>query len=263
MLVDCHAHLASKRFDADRDAVRRRAKEAGVGVVLVVGEDFEDSQRVLEVTAEPCDGGTELVPCVGLHPDRFAEDREPPGRREVEAIADLVRERREEIAAIGEVGLDRHWVKSEARRAAQAAFLEEMAALAVEVDLPLNVHSRAAGHYAIDLLLASGAPKVLMHAFDGKVAYAVKGAEAGFLFSIPPSAVRSEQKQAMIRKLPLESLALESDAPVLGPVRTERNEPANLTLTLDLMAEMHGVSKERVAEVTTANAKRLFPRLGQ
>jgi TatD DNase family protein len=136
-----------------------------------------------------------------------------------------------------------------------------MATLSNELDLALNVHSRSAGHYTVDLLLAAGARRVLMHAFDGKASHAVRAAESGFLFSVPPSVVRSEQKQKLVRRLPLGSLCLESDSPVLGPEREARNEPANLTFARDFIARAHGVSPERVDETTSTSARRLFPRL--
>ena len=97
------------------------------------------------------------------------------------------------------------------------------------------------------------------YAFDGKAAHAVRAAEAGYLFSVPPSVVRSQQKQKLVRRLPLESLALESDSPVLGPDPNVRNEPANLVIARDFIAQVHGVSTERVVEVTTANARKVFP----
>lgn len=262
IIIDCHAHLASSRFEGDRDEVLERARASGVGVVVVVGEDREDNERVRRVVAAQSDDGPcRMLPCFGFHPDRFADDAEPPDRAELDRTFQQIREGQELIVAIGEVGLDFYYAKSEARREAQKRVLEEIAALSHELDLPLNVHSRSAGHYTVDLLIAAGAKSVLMHAFDGKVSHAKRGAEHGFLFSIPPSAVRSEQKQKMIQKLPLESLALESDAPVLGPVRTERNEPKNLRLTAELMAKAHGVSLERIEELTTANAKRIFRKI--
>jgi TatD DNase family protein len=75
---------------------------------------------------------------------------------------------------------------------------------------------------------------------------------------VPPSVVRSAQKQKLVRRLPLEALALESDSPVLGPQRGVRNEPANLTHTLRCIAELKGVGEDHVREVTTSNARRLF-----
>ena len=261
MLVDCHAHLADPSFDVDRDAVRRRALAGGVAVVLVVGEDRSDDERVHSIVAEPCAGGATLLPCFGLHPDRYAEERPAPTTEEIASVEALARAHRDEIAAIGEVGLDRFLVESEQRRAAQEGLLERMVALALELDLPLNVHSRSAGERTLDLLRRTGARRVLMHAFDGRAALAVRAADEGFVFSIPPSVVRSEQKQKLVRRLPLEALALESDSPVLGPTREGRNEPSNVAIAAEFVASTHGVPVDRVAEVTTSNARRLFVRL--
>jgi TatD DNase family protein len=98
-----------------------------------------------------------------------------------------------------------------------------------------------------------------MHAFDGKASYAQKAANAyGWLFSIPPSVVRSSQKQKLVRLLPLESLALESDSPVLGPERNQRNEPANLTFSIECIAGIKKTPKEDIITQTTENARRLF-----
>jgi TatD DNase family protein len=257
-MIDCHAHLASAEFDRDRAAVRRRAAAAGVVAVLVVGEDAEDNARVLRVVAESGVHGSVLVPCLGFHPDRFADDRPLPTCEDMDAAVAQIRAHASSLAAIGEVGLDYWYTQDPERRQAQGALLVEMAALSRELRLPLNVHSRSAGHYAVDLLLAAGADRVLMHAFDGKASHAARAAEAGYLFSVPPSVVRSEQKQKLVRRLPLECLALESDSPVLGPDRKARNEPANLACARDFIAQVHRVSPERVDEITSANARRLF-----
>ena len=261
-MIDCHAHLASEDFDADRDAVRRRALAAGVTTVLVVGEDARDNERVLRVIDCAADTGARMLPCLGFHPDRFADDQPPPARADIDRAIEQIRRHAGAIAAIGEVGLDYWYVKDPDRRRAQGELLEELTDLSRELGLALNVHSRSAGHYTVDLLLAAGAEKVLMHAFDGKVSHAVRAAEAGYVFSVPPSVVRSEQKQKLVRRLPLESLVLESDSPVLGPDRDRRNEPANLTFARDFIAGVHGVSPDRVDEVSGATARRLFPLVG-
>lgn len=258
-MIDCHAHLAGEEFDADRGEVRARAADAGVEAVLVVGEDRADNARVLEVCADGGGEGCRLLPCLGLHPDRWAEDREPPDREELDRLLAQIRENAGRIAAIGEVGLDRWWVKSEARRAAQEEALREIAALALELDLPLNVHSRSAGRRTLDLLREVGVRRVLMHAYDGKAGHALDAArDLGFVFSIPPSCVRSPQKQKLIRLLPLEHLALETDSPVLAPEKGQRNEPRNLAVSRDEIARVKGVEAREVAAATTANARALF-----
>ena len=255
-MIDCHAHLACSDFDGDRDQVIERARLAGVERILVVGEDAEDDARVLAVCARY---SNVLSPCVGLHPDRFAEDRQAPNDGAFEAVAGVARAHRERLAGIGEVGLDHWYVKSAERRARQRACLEFMAALAEQLALPLNVHSRSAGHYTLELLIACGAKRVLMHAFDGKASYAARAAEQhGYVFSVPPSVVRSSQKQKLVKRLPLEALVLESDSPVLGPEPRIRNEPANLAHAVRCMATIKGVSDERIVEIATANARRLL-----
>ena len=260
-MYDCHAHFADEAFDADRSQVCERAAAVGVRAILVVGEDPEDNRRVLQVIGKSRGNNCLLLPCLGFHPDRFGDDRPLPERSAIDMAIAQIRDHADGLAAIGEVGLDYWWSKKPERRRAQNALLEEMAALAAELKLPLNVHSRSAGRYAVDLLLGCGAERVLMHAFDGKASHAVRAAEAGYLFSVPPSVIRSEQKKKLVRRLPLESLCLESDSPVLGPDREQRNEPANLTYARDFIAESHGTSPKRVDEVTSQNAAGLFPRL--
>ncbi len=256
-MYDCHAHLALPEFDRDRTEVLRRAREAGVEKIIVVAEDHADSLRVLNVCSRHHDM---LLPCVGLHPDRFSED-EPaaPSREEIEAICDLARQQHPRLAAIGEVGLDYWRVKSEERRKMQRRCLRQMADLAAELDLPLNAHARSAGHHAIELLADCGARRVLMHAFDGRAGYAVEAARRfGWLFSIPPSVVRSRQKQKLARALPLAHLALESDSPVLGPDPSARNEPANLAVTVRCLADLKQTNPADLLRIIDCNTRNVF-----
>lgn len=255
-MIDCHAHLTSEDFDRDLETVLQRAAAAGVEGIIVVGEDNTDNQRVLELCAAHPE---QLKACIGFHPDRFADGKTPPATAQIDRFFDMVRQHRPQLAGIGEVGLDFWTTRDHDRRAQQRLFLERLALLALELDLPLNIHSRSAGRYALDLLAEIGVRRVLMHAFDGKAGHAMRAAEThGWLFSIPPSVVRSVQKQKLARLLPLEFMALESDSPVLGPDRQQRNEPANLIHTVQLIAAAKSISAEAVCEITTRNAQRLF-----
>jgi TatD DNase family protein len=248
-LFDAHAHLAAPEFAADLPAVLARAAAAGVSGIVAVGETLADAERTLALARQfPV-----VKPAAGLYPTVLDEGA-------AQQMLDFIRAHADRLVAIGEVGLDRWAVKEEAGWHLQARLLAECAALASALDLPLNVHSRSAGRHAIALLAASGARRVLLHAFDGKAATAADGVRAGFFFSIPPSVVRSPQKQKLVRQLPLEHLLLETDSPVLGPDPGMRNEPANLTVARDAVAALKGISPAEVARITTANAARLFPR---
>jgi TatD DNase family protein len=192
-----------------------------------------------------------IRPAAGLYPTVL--DREQAASLEA-----LIRRQRERLAAIGEVGLD-HWkVQDPAERELQRDIFLGFVRLSAETGLPLNVHSRSAGKATIDLLLESGATRVLLHAFDGRAQTALPGVEAGFFFSVPPSVVRSPQKQKLVRRLPLESLLVETDSPVLGPEPGVRNEPSNVTISVTAIATLKGVSEDAVIEAVVENQRRLF-----
>jgi TatD DNase family protein len=247
MLVDTHCHLADSCFDGDRDRVVARAREAGVVCALVVGENEADNRRILALAEED-----EFVrPCAGHYPSVL--DLEAAARTEI-----FIREHRDRLAAIGEVGIDHRITEDPDEIALQHEIFARFAALSAELDLPLSVHSRSAGRDAIAILRDSPARKVVLHAFDGKYGSALPGIEAGFHFSVPPSIVRSRQKQKLFARLPLERLLLESDAPVLGPEPGERNEPANIVRSARALAEVLGVALEEVIEVTGRSARHLF-----
>ena len=246
-MIDCHAHLADESFANDLPAVLERATAAGVETIVCVTEKPTEAARVLELAKNhSC-----IEACVGLYPAYVNE-------KDADTICEIVRAHADQIVGIGEVGLD-YWIaKEEEERVVQRDVLKQLVALSLEVDRPLNVHSRSAGHYTIDLLREAGARRVLMHAFDGKASHALRGVRSGFYFSIPPSVLRSKQKQKLVRAVPLSSLVLETDSPVLGPDREARNEPHNLVVSAQMVAELKGLTVEEVARETTKNARRLF-----
>lgn len=249
-LVDTHAHLCDPAFQPDLPAVCRRAADAGVEAIIIVGEDLPDAQRNLELAAHyPA-----LKPAAGLYPTHL--DQEAADR----TIA-FIRQNRSQLYAIGEVGLDFWAVKDPAGKELQQEIFKTFIQLSHELDLPLNVHSRSAGRQAIALLQALDARKVQLHAFDGKFSTAQPAVEAGYFFSIPPSVMRSRQKQKLLKHLPLECLLVESDSPVLGPDPAQRNEPANLVVAVKTIAAIKGESIETVAAHLHANTRRLYGRL--
>ena len=247
-LLDAHAHLCDPAFDADLEEVLDRGRAAGVAAIVAVGETLADARKNLELGAR---FPRVVLPAAGLYPVHLDAGQ-------AEAIEALIRERPRDFAAIGEVGLD-HWkVPDGPGREAQREIFLRFVALSLELDLPLNVHSRSASRPAVELLLERGARRVLLHAFDGKASTALPAVEAGYFFSIPPSIVRSEQKRKLARRLPLSCLLLETDSPVLGPAPGVRNEPANLPIALAALAEIKELPAEAVAEAAAENALRLF-----
>jgi TatD DNase family protein len=246
-LVDTHAHLCGAEFAPDLEEVLGRAAAAGVRAVVAVGETLADAARNLELS----DRHPMVRPAAGLYPAIL-----DPGQ--AEALHAFIRTHRPRLAAIGEVGLDFWVVPGEPERALQREIFRGFIRLACELDLPLNVHSRSAGRHAVAMLIEEGAARVQMHAFDGKASAAQPAVEAGYFFSIPPSVVRSRQKQKLVKHLPLSSLLVETDSPVLGPEPNVRNEPANLPLAVRAIAQIKSLPEQSVAEAVTDNTARLY-----
>ena len=192
-LFDAHAHLYAPAFADDLDAVLDRAAAQGVQVVLCVSETLAEAEQVIELA----DRHPLIKPCAGLYPTILDRDA-------AAAMLDFIRQHQDRLVAIGEVGLDYWKVQDAADRQVQRDILAQHIALSRELDMPLNVHSRSAGRHCIAWLRENGARHVLLHAFDGKATTARAAIEAGYYFSIPPSIVRSPQKQKLVRHLPLE-----------------------------------------------------------
>ncbi len=246
-LIDTHAHLCDPVFDPDREQVLKKAEAAGIAAVIAVSENLEDAGKNVQLA----DRHSMIRPAAGLYPTILDPEL-------ANQMCEFIRNHRSRLAAIGEVGLDYWMVKDETDREVQRDIFRRFIQLSKELDLPLNVHSRSAGRHAVAVLLEASACRVQLHAFDGKFGAALPALEAGFYFSIPPSIIRSEQKQKLAKKLPLSSLLLETDSPVLGPAPHERNEPANAIIVVKAIAELKGVSETEVTEAVGENARKLY-----
>jgi TatD DNase family protein len=249
-IIDTHTHLCDPVFDSDRDDVLKAAKNAGVSTVILVSETLADVKKNVGLA----DKYSELRTAAGLYPAYL-------DIHQAEEIITLIKKERRYIYAIGEVGLDYWKVKEESQRQIQKEIFSMFIDLAREMDLPLNVHSRSAGRHAVSLLLESSAKKVQLHAFDGKAASAFPAVEEGYFFSIPPSIVRSKQKQNLVKRLPLSCLLVETDSPVLGPSPGIRNEPANAKISIDIISEIKNLNKEKVIKTIYNNTIRLYGKI--
>ena len=249
-LIDVHAHMCDAGFDKDRAAVLERAHRAGVEAIIAVGENFADATKNLELAKKyPM-----LKPAAGLYPTHL-------DLNQAQQMEDFIRQNDSRLAAIGEVGLDYWMVKKAPEREIQREILKGFIELSKELNLPLNIHSRSAGRHVIALLLESNAARVQMHAFDGKAAAALPAVEAGYFFSIPPSVIRSRQKQKLVKQLPLSCQLVETDSPVLGPSPEERNEPANILQSIKSIAALKNVAEDEVIAAVSENTKRLYGKL--
>jgi TatD DNase family protein len=259
--VDVHTHLTHERFAADLPQVVERARAAGVTRIVTNGTDGPDNRRVLELAATY----PELLPALGIYPvdaianEILAGEHDLPWQQQpvdVDAELTFIDAHAEQAVAIGECGLDAHWVRDYMGR--QEDVFAALIEIARSHDRPLIVHSRRAEAETFAVLQREGATRVDFHCFGGKFNLARAVCEAGYYCSIPANIGKHQLFQKMARELPLDRLLTETDAPYLAPERGARNEPANVSGTVATIAKLRGLP---IAEVETAieeNFRRLF-----
>ena len=264
-LADVHAHLTHPRFSGDIDVVLRRARAAGLSTVIANGLGPADNEAVRALAArDPL-----VRPAYGLYPvdavwpemraggwsKDYARDL---GERDTgEAIAWL-RAHVDEAFAVGEIGLDGHWVP-EPLWARQEEVFRELVGIALEAGKVIIVHARARERRAFEILTEMGAPRVDWHCFGGKGKLARRIArEPGQFFSIPANAERVASFTRLLETLPRERVLLETDCPYLGPVPRQRNEPATVAGTARYAAKLWGEPLAAVEDRLARNFTELF-----
>ncbi len=250
MLIDSHAHLDDEAFDADREAVLARAREAGVVAIINVGYN----ERRWETTAALCAAHAGVYAVLGLHPHEAATWDAALAERLRAAL------RGPRVVGLGEIGLD--FYRDHAPRDAQRAAFRAQSALARELELPVVIHSRSAEDEAVTLLAEAGITRGVLHSYSGSLATAERALERGLYLSLtgPISYPKAEHQRDLARAIPLERLLLETDCPYLAPQarRGRRNEPAFLPYTAEAIAAARGSTVAEVGAATTLNAARLF-----
>jgi len=250
MLIDSHAHLEMGEFDNDRDDVIKRAQQAGVKRIITVGTTVSDCEKALSIA-----GRYEAVyAAVGIHP------------HEVKSIHDKTYDdlkrlaKSDKIVAFGEIGLD--FFRNLSPRDIQVKRFSEQLDLAQELELPIIIHDREAHKETLSMLRGWQGKRGVIHCFSGDYKMANACIDMGFYISIPGAVTfgKSEKLQDVIRRIPLSSLLVETDAPYLTPHpnRGKRNEPAYVIHTARKVAEIKGLSFEQVADASSRNANALF-----
>lgn len=274
-MIDCHAHTYAPYFDHQHllNDVLPCAHAAGVTDIVAVAESTTTAASLLQLHEAIANAHNQLPTLrlgLGLHPVQHCSAGRPISAvaADLPAMVDLIRQHATTLTCVGEIGLDfsPHVLRNtdappDVQKEEQRLVLRQQLALANDLDLPVNVHSRNAGHHVIAELVQCNVQRALLHAFDGRPVHALRAVQAGYCFSIPPSVARSEGFQKLLAALPLDCLVLESDAPALGPVAGETNVPANVAVCVEHIARVKGVKVEDVVQLTTENAQRLFPRI--
>jgi TatD DNase family protein len=256
--LDSHCHLGAPDFDADRGEVLARAFASGVEALVAIGSGYgiDANARALELS----ESDARIAATVGVHPHEAAS-LDARGR---ERIARWLAHPR--VVAVGECGLDYHYLRSP--REVQREVLAWQLALARERALPVSLHVRGERPDAfaelLEIWLAVGQGRLagVLHCYTGTLDFARRALDAGLLVSF--SGILTFQRDRGLREvaraLPLDRLLVETDSPLLAPegLRGRRNEPAHVVRVGAVLAQLHGVPLEAVADATRTSARRLF-----
>jgi len=252
LLADAHAHLDEPQLRDQKKAVLRRARDAGVGLIINVGIGQDNCRQVIE-TAESYQ---EVFATVGVHPHGVAALN--PG--DLEALTPLALHPK--VVAVGEIGLD--FYRRRAPEKVQEHWFREQLAWASDLDKVVVIHTRDATAATLKLLRESGRHLRggIMHCFLGNLDEAKSFLDLGFYLSISGVITfpQAEPLRRMVKQLPLDRVLVETDCPYLAPQpwRGKVNEPAYVTATAATLAQLHGLTLEETARFTWANTLAAF-----
>ena len=249
-LIDSHCHLDFEIFDDDIDAVLTRAHENNISDIIIPGVQADTWSRILFM----CSHYPGLHACYGIHPYTVA----------THTTDDLNTLRQWLITnpaiAVGECGLD--YRQGQADRALQKTFFDAQLMIALELELPVVIHSVHATEDVIDLLKSRRGLTGMVHSYSGSYEQALQLIDMGFYISFGGAITyeRASKLRKTASRLPLESILIETDAPDQPDMlhKGERNEPAYLANVLKCLCDIREENRADIVTQTSANARSLF-----
>ena len=252
MIFDTHAHYYDEAFDPDRDALLSALPERGVALVVCPGCDLASSEQ--------------SVALAGRYPFLYAAAGYHPENLEGVSLSDLDGVRalcgHEKVVAVGEIGLDYYWVKTPEGRAFSRDMFDAQLSLAEELDLPAIVHDRDAHRDCLDMVRAHPNARGVFHCYSGSLEDAKVLVDRGWMLSFTGNITFQNARRApeILKWLPLDRLMLETDAPYMAPEpwRGRRCDSTMIARSAETVAQLRGLTREEVEDITLENGKRLF-----
>lgn len=252
MLFDTHMHLNARQFKDDQAEVIKRATDAGVDYMIVVGFDEETIPLAMEL-AEAYD---HIYAAVGWHP----VDAIDCEAKHLDWLEELTKHPK--VVALGEMGLDYHWDKSP--KEVQEKVFRKQIQLAKKLQMPIIIHNREATQDVIRILQEENAAEVggIMHCYSGNLEEVQTCLDMNFYISLagPVTFKNAKDVKEIAKIIPLNRLLIETDAPYLAPhpYRGKRNEPSYVKLVAEEIARLREKDVETISEITTRNAFDIF-----
>lgn len=250
-LIDSHAHIYYRDYADNFGDMLKRADDAGVSAIVVVGTDIESSRKSVELAEKY----PQLYAAVGIHPHDAGHVTEACYH-----IIKTLAVSSNKVVAIGEIGLD--FYRDRSPRDLQELVFRRFLQMAAELDKPVIVHDRDAHDRVMTIIREEALRKGVLHCFSGDAIMAAEAAALGFYISIPGTITYPGNKclHDVVRSTSIDRMLVETDCPYLTPVphRGKLNEPSYVRLAAEKIAAIKGLTLEDVARITTKNACDLF-----
>jgi TatD DNase family protein len=251
-MIDTHCHLTDERLASHLDAVLDRAAKAGIGRMITIGTDLDDSQACVKLCA-----GRENIRCaIGVHPtsadaNTFSTER----------LAALMVE--PAVVAVGEIGLDYFWVKDSAQQGVQKKIFAEQLHVAEQGKKPVVIHCREAVADCLAIMKDFPRVRAVYHCFTGTISEAHLILNAGYWLGFTGAVTfkRNDELREVAKSMPADRMLIETDAPYMTPepMRKQKiNEPAMLVHTARKIAEVRGIGLAELKSITDENARQFF-----
>jgi len=245
MFIDVHAHLDSKEFRKPVSELIDEARIAGLTTIINCGLNKETNRSTQRLSEKY----SIIKPAYGIYPIDAEQMSDSEVNQEIAWI------RKQKPIAISEIGLDGKWGKDIEK---QIRVFRKMLELAIEMRVPVIVHTRQAEEQCFNVIESTGIKKVVLHCFTGPKELIPRAITNKWSFSIPPVIVHDKSFAELVTQLKLGQLLTETDSPYLAPKRGTQNSPANVVLTIKKMAELKGLNAEEMRNIVFQNYQNLF-----
>ncbi|MHC1567750.1 MAG: TatD family hydrolase [Candidatus Syntropharchaeia archaeon] len=254
-MIDTHCHLQFKHYDNDRERVIEDAKR-NLDAVIVSGTDPDDARKALEL-GEKYKGFIYVV--LGLHPTALF--RGTYDDKKIEEYMEFIREKKDKIIGIGEIGLDFHYYKGEKEKRRMKEVFLRFIELSKELNLPVVLHTRNAIEEGFEIISQNGIKRAVFHCWYGNKTLAERVIEEGYYISLATNIGNSKNAKKVGKSIPLDRILTETDAPYLSPEKGKKNTPSRVSFVCEKIAELRKIDVKEVDRITTKNARDFFSKL--
>ncbi len=245
--ADAHCHLVPEWYTKDDiSEITVKAKENGVKIIINSAIDPAHYKFGLETTKHDS-----IFLSIGVEPTKVSDER-------IHEFKEFFNSNKEKIVAIGEIGLDFHWVKEPEKRTKQETHFNSLIDFAIINEKPIVVHSRGAETRAIEILKQKGVEDVLMHCFEGTEEQAREISTLSWYVTVPTSTIYRKNFQKILKSVSIDSLMLETDSPFHSLEKGQQNTPSSIPTLCRHAARILEIDEQDLAEITFNNTKTFY-----